>query len=294
MAFYGQITCQSSLASGKPCTNRAYYLYKDQNRCGTHSKKEERKKLPVDPQLKNKKAEILKQRNFLVEETARKNREQKITGKVICTKLRMMKEPDHHDGYLKIFPNYRHQNRLDGFGCSSLSPMCIGPIRHGQPGLPDSKNLENFHQFNKVFASELDDQGKILPSFYSLQKEMYLSDRPQRHKPQKEGKKVPEFSLWIRPDGTEMRATYLQSRQFYCNFYERSVKELPDFIYLTELLKNGYNLQIVGYDGYSVETSVKKCYLDTSRPFGHELVLYTMLTCEESKYPWRKFKTEKF
>jgi len=52
-------------------------------------------------------------------------------------------------------------------------------------------------------------------------------------------------------------------------------------------LEQGYNLQIVGYDGYNVDKSLKKHYSDTKKPFGHELVLYTLLTIQNPKeYPW--------
>lgn len=42
-----------------------------------------------------------------------------------------------------------------------------------------------------------------------------------------------------------------------------------------------HNLRICGYDAYEVKENMKieeyeECYLDISRPFGHELVLYTM------------------
>ncbi len=53
-----------------------------------------------------------------------------------------------------------------------------------------------------------------------------------------------------------------------------------------------YNSQICGYDGYHVNKSIEEHYRDVSCPFGHELVLYSLLTTD--KYPWTKYTTEKF
>ena len=46
------------------------------------------------------------------------------------------------------------------------------------------------------------------------------------------------------------------------------------------MIYDGYNLQICGYDWKSlVPEEIQKAYLDTESPFGHELVLFTMPTC---------------
>lgn len=47
---------------------------------------------------------------------------------------------------------------------------------------------------------------------------------------------------------------------------------------------------ICGFDGYPVAESLYHHYLDTSMPFGHELVLYTMLVeADPKKFPWNLF-----
>jgi hypothetical protein len=308
VVYYGERICDGKTKAGKSCTNGAYYIYQGHYRCGVHSKKDKRKKLPPDPKAKEKRKKLLEERQESVEKVAQENRVQGIKGYVILRKLRMMKEPEHVDGYLKVFPNFKHQNREDGFGCMSLSPKSMGPIDSGQPGLPISLNLENLHQGNKVFPSEVDKDGNPLPRFYKTQKEMYLDPVPHRHKKEAVGKNknIPVYSLWIKKDGTELPLTYFESRQFYTHFYERIAKDLDDFKELKRLIDQGYNLEIVGYDAYPVAKDKKlsqkklvkvldKCYKDTSRPFGHELVLYSMLMIEdEKKYPWRKYKTEEF
>ena len=57
------------------------------------------------------------------------------------------------------------------------------------------------------------------------------------------------------------------------------------------MIDYGFNLRIVGYDGYNVTMPLEEHYKDISRPFGHELVLYSML---KDEFVWRKFKTFDF
>jgi len=59
------------------------------------------------------------------------------------------------------------------------------------------------------------------------------------------------------------------------------------------MLSEGVNLQIVGYDGYEVTRSLIDHYKDPSVPFGHELVLFTLLTEPNSQqYPWIVYKNQ--
>ena len=294
--YYNTIKCEDSYKSGEHCRNNAYYCYLGKNVCGVHSKKEERVKLPRDPNSKQKKETVLKDRIARVEKKAARNKRKGKRGKVICTKLRMMKQPDHVDGFLKVFPNFKHQNRNDGFGCKSLSPKDMGPIDHGQPGMPIALNLENFHQGNKVFPVEVDEKKEPVERFFETQRKMYQDPIPHRHKKEAVGKNknIPVYSLWKREDGTLVKCTYFESRQFYCTYYERIAPTLDDFEYLQDLLNDGYNLQICGYDAYDITGTLEEHYCDITRPFGHELVLYTLLTAEPDDYPWRKYKTEEF
>lgn len=299
--YYGQITCQSTVRStGSPCTNNAYWRVDTDNYlCGVHSKGLIRQKLPKDPHKADKLAEKIRKDREAADKTAADNRRNGKRGHVICSKLRMMKLPEDVPGYIKVFPNYKHQNRRDGIGCMSLSPKAMGPIVSPQPGLPPAISLENFHQGSKVFPSQATPSGDPNTAFFETQLTMFQSDVPLRHHPAAKShlgknKNVPLYWLWKCQDGSFKRFSYFECRQFYCNYYERIASKLPDYKKLQKMLQDGYNLQIIGYDAYDVRTSVDQCYLDTSRPFGHELVLYTMLTHLPAEYPWRKYKTEEF
>ncbi len=294
--IYGEINCQK-----ESCKNKAYWDCNSEYLCGVHSRKyKDRIELIKD---KNKKEEILNLKLIRekeeCEEASRLNKLNDKKGDVVCTKLRMMHNPDDIKGYIKVFPNFKHGNRRDGLGMPSLSPKSIGPVYHNQPCLPPSKKLENFHQGNKVFSSEVDNDGEPMEVFFKTRLEMYNSDIPLRHKLTSGGKNVPLYSIWTDSDFIEHKISYFTSRQFYCHFYERELlkkgtKANEDYTYLLNLIDNGFNLQIIGYDGYQVTTDIEKCYLDCSRPFGHELVLYTMLVYKEDVWPWRKYKTFDF
>ena len=144
--YYGQANCQHG--GKKICPNKAYYQSERLFLCGIHSRALKRILLPkISQKLKSKnKDRKLKKDTEEIEKAAKYNKQKGLKGQVILTKLRMMKSVEDKEGFLKIFPNYKHRNRKDGFGCCSLSPMSLGPVDHGQPNLPQSQNLENFHQ----------------------------------------------------------------------------------------------------------------------------------------------------
>lgn len=323
--YYGETTCCAMKKDGVGCDNKAYYTVNNNNNkinnmkdskkdknylCGVHSQKMVREKLPKNPNKQNIKNDLLDIHEKLIENVAIKNKINNIKGNVVCYKMKMMSEVLLKDGYLNIFPNFKHLNRKDGLGIPSLSPMSIGPIQHNQPDLPVSLNLENFHQGNKVFPDEVDDSNNPLPSFFKTQIDMYNDATPHRHKvnahkiikkenkkgdkKEKKNKNIPLYSIWVLSNGDKVKLSYFESRQFYCNYYERATAHNPDFLLLKAKINDGYNLQICGYDAYDVIKSPEEHYLDTSRPFGHELVLYTMLVLDKSDYPWRKYKTFNF
>jgi hypothetical protein len=128
---------------------------------------------------------------------------------------------------------------------------------------------------------------------------MYTDKIPHRHKnavnsgTTLKNKNIPCYSVWVTPDGVKHKIDYFTSRQFYCTYYERAV--LKDQAYLDLLYKRaqGINLRICGFDAYPIptNTSIEDCYKDITQPFGHELVLYTMLTEPSSNWPWKKYQT---
>lgn len=155
-----------------------------------------------------------------------------------------------------------------------------------------------------MFAFELDEHGnKVLDSFYTARDAAFADKTGHRHKFKRAFLKqkaketgndninIPAFSLHAMPSGEERRYDYIGSRWFYCTWYEKLATQTAEFKQLVALMDDGYNLCICGYDGYAPTTTLMEHYLDTSRPFGHEMVLLCLLTIKESKdYPWNVYR----
>ena len=321
--FRGEQKCESVFQkTSKPCENFAYYLIPSTGKilCGVHSRssKKVRKDLPKNPNKQKLLNQHHQEHQNQCDTIAQQNWKDGKIGKIICSKMKMMKNPPDVPGFVKVFPNFKHANRSDGLGYATLSPKSMGPVNHVQPGLPPAKSIENYHQFNKVFAWELNKDGSINDDFFAKQKEAYLDSVPHRHKFSSDEIKqmkrqlnddsninVPKFSVHLTRSGEMKRFTYIESRLFYCHYYELLVESLKEFNHLIDLLKRGYNLQICGYDAYDMikldqnESDVDmfyRFYLDDSRPFGHELVLACILTLRTTigdgcshLYPWNRF-----
>lgn len=301
--YYGETICQGTVKkSGIRCTNNAYYSQPPLFLCGVHSKKGPRKTLAKNPNAKAHRLSVQRDRTAEIEAVALSNKSTGIRGTITVSKMRMVKNPEYIQGVLNVFPNYKHENRKDGYGCSALSPKSLGPIVHNMPGLPPSVSLENFHQYSKFWKFELSPQG--MPTEKALQHRIkgYKSDVPDRHKHPKEvltkhtsgsNINIPEFSLYYRPDGTPVKYTYLECRYFYCHYYELLAPQTKCYKELRRKLDDGYNLNIVGYDGYPPNKDQMKMYMDTNKPYGHEMVLYALLTIPHpDEYPWNIYRVQ--
>lgn len=287
----------SGKKEGKKCTNKAAYYQPTKKgkiliRCGVHCKKEARLELKKNPHAAKQREEMISLHMESVEEQALKNRRKGVPGDVIVEHLAMMRKVPIHEGYLNVFPNYRHGGRKDGLGVPELSPMKLGPVVHHGP-CPSATIVENYYQSSKVYPQEVDEEFDPLPCYYEMKRKMFLDDTPHRHKfPTTSGAKVkPLYSIHHNEQGKEIRLTYVQSRYFYCTAYTQLAVESKAFAALQKKIRKGYNLCITGYDGYDVkDKDLYDCYKDPSRPFGHELVLYCLLTMTENEWPWVRFR----
>jgi hypothetical protein len=294
--FYGEEQC----AAKAGCRNKAYFrLTGGVLSCGVHSRNKPRRELSVNPNAAQREADMYRAWEELVERAASENRSASRRGTLTVGKLMMMKAAPHIDGVRNVFPNNKHQNRRDGFGCASLSPMRLGPTQHWQPDLPQALSIENYHQFNKVFGRDVvrSPRGEITikASFYEMRDAAYRDPVPHRRKYEDEkgtngNRNVPLVCVHLTRNGVERWYTYIESRYFYCREYERLAKETADFEILRRMLERGYNLQIVGYDGHAVDKPLYELYTTEWPPFGHELVLYTLLSVDNpDEYPWNVY-----
>lgn len=309
LSYYGEIPCQGKYKSGKkqglPCQNKAYF-YLDLDGpylCGVHNKKEGGASLPKNPHKKQEQEETYQRDHNTCQLVADANIQVGRRGQVKVDRLMIRKAIPRLEGYVNIFPNYRHGNRKDGYGFPSLSPMSLGPVKHNYFGFPLAKNLENFHQGAKVFPGEVDANGNVTSIAIDVRKQMYEDATPYRHKfkvPYYVGevptsnKNIPLFAVHYNQNGEEVRYNYLDSRYFYCYWYTQLASRHPDLDLLNQVLDHGFNLLILGYDGYPVEEGdlaeiLWEHYCNTKRPFGHELVLYSLLVLSPGEYPWNRY-----
>ena len=84
---------------------------------------------------------------------------------------------------------------------------------------------------------------------------------------------------------------------FYSIAYEILAKRTAEFAKLQGMLRDGYQLIICGYDAFDLreepEHDLYWHYCNPGRPFGHELVLYALVTIEDpQQYPWRRYRRE--
>lgn len=167
-------------------------------------------------------------------------------------------------------------------GCwRELSPMLLGPIIYTGEGVNITvKRFENLWQFSKVWPSDIDKEtGLPNKEWYFRRYEGWKSDKGVRYV--KKGSK-PIYSFWA-----GQKLSYIEARRIiYCPIYEALARRTNAFKKLKSMFDAGYKIQILGYDGYDVKVpdDLHKCFLDESRPFGHELVLACMLV---DVYPWK-------
>jgi len=198
------------------------------------------------------------------------------------------------NGFIPILPNKNHRY-------FQLSPMILGPVYTGETEFPISWNLENYWQGSKLFAQDLEPDGRIGLKYKESKRKMYLDKTPHRHK-YKRGMR-PYCTIFYNGTIGE-HYDYIGSRKFYCNHYTFLAKQQKQYQTILEMLKSGKNLEILGYDGSyldsrsrSLEDDIKFHYNDDKEPFGHEKVLFTIL-CKDlqliDSYPWSDLEIESF
>ena len=94
--------------------------------------------------------------------------------------------------------------------------------------------------------------------------------------------------------GIKKKFDYVQSRYFYCHWYAKLAVLSKEWAILKALYEFGYTLNIMGYDAPDIDdytpSIIDNMYTSTDNPFGHELVLITMLTMPSSQWPWVLYK----
>jgi hypothetical protein len=231
----------------------------------------------------------------LVEKYREQNQADGCDGRVIITNIDLVSEAAQPAvGYYPVYPEWGlSKPPSDGFACAELSPQSLGPIEHGQPGLPPAKNLVNLWLGSACFATDLDDNGNPSDVFYSNRLAFYQDHEPYHSVCQQVDSLNPAFFVWVNPQGVETRLTPLEFRRIYCTIYEHLVLPHPRFAFISTLVAKHVNVQLCIYGavpfGYDCD-SAEDAYLDPNESFGYERILHTMLTLRQNPkaYPWRK------
>jgi hypothetical protein len=149
--------------------------------------------------------------------------------------------------------------------------MFLGPVE-------GSQTMENLWQFSKVLESELDGDGNPGQLFFDRRETGFSSPKGIRRK---SDKSPVEYFYW---EGEKLDLVEARKR-IYCKYYESLVVKTDAYRALEQLIKDGINIQILGYDGhdYDLEDDSSVSQLieflqDTNRSFGHEFVLAGILT----------------
>jgi len=187
----------------------------------------------------------------------------------------------------------------------ALSPMVLGPIDVYEKIIPvrdaptgihpgfvqvgtdqycQATNLENYWQSSKIYNIDLDqpnlsvigcDPSSVLTRSFLERRALFMQD-PKPHRrtvPKKKGYPVASYF-----DGSIF--SYVQARIYYILLYEQLAQQTSAYWELVQMLQQGQNIQILGYDGRDVEPTVEAMTREmysTDLPFGHELVLTCML-----------------
>jgi hypothetical protein len=312
VVYHGERKCEALLKSGdrkgQRCPNGAYFRDGDGLFCKKHSSPTTREALPkMTARMKAERArERRAEHAATVREAAAENRGAGRKGQMILTKKPFMGSNALVPGYVQVYPNFKDAGKTSAegniLGAATLSPKRLGPVDHEMPNLPPAKNIENYHQIAKIFPYDLDAAGKVTEWSVGVRKRAYLDPVPYRHKKDypaivarigKGGKTAPLYSLFYTTAGEPREFTYIECRAFYCVWFERLAREEAEFRQLRELLDNGHNLEIVGYDAHPPADNLFDTYLDPDLPFGHELVLYAMLTIDDpANFPWNVYIRE--
>lgn len=184
ICYEGTVQCSESIVNKGLCKNAGRWYNEDQGHfvyvCGVHKRrlKGAPQAMPKMSQNQKDSYDIVRMREHerSVEEARVSRCAQGLKGRILFGKIRMRHNIELIGGVRDIYPNLHDENRITGFGCSSLSPRFARLIDHKQPGLCPTAQLETLHQQSKMFLWE--DQ----PTFDINQKIKFADPTPYRHK----------------------------------------------------------------------------------------------------------------
>lgn len=247
------------------------------------------------PPVSTEDKEAKKQREKDVKEATAENKKNGRRGTVVCNKLPHRFDKTLVDKKWPVVKGYKNINVCSAApgAYKFLSPMKLGPIKYnleddkrGETGVVKIKNLENCWQYSKVWEGEVDENNLPKEEFWTRRKDGWEDEKGHRWvKPKFDhngNRNVTLFNYW-----KAERLGYQEAREkVYCPLYAELVQKTDVYKKLKKLVDEGCNIQILGYDGYDYsDRTLMDCFLDTSKPFGHEHVLCGLLN---EDHVWEK------
>lgn len=212
----------------------------------------------------------------------------KYKGKAVLRKQPFYRDPNIVDKTHPTLPNFTNiqvcSNTKKG---KLLSPMYIGPVKY----IENNKEytipvFENFWQNLKVYTHELDKNGNPSQLYFIRRNKNWLDTIPHRRVYPKK---------YLLENNSRIEYVYYKNKKYdkasskkeiYCEMYSELIKNNKYFLELKERLKQGENLLILGFDGFTFDPEVDDFNVFEREDIivGHEFVILCMLL---DKYPWK-------
>lgn len=143
-------------------------------------------------------------------------------------------------------------------------------------GEPQSQALPLLQKLELVWQAAKMAAGESWEDYFARRARIYKAQTPKRRYMDRDAK-IAGACFGCRADGL---IEYVTSRAFYCTAYECAVKDLPEYLLLKDLVEDGFNILLLGPDGYPLDVdaeAVESAYLHEGSPFGHERVIVALL-----------------
>lgn len=312
--FYGEHGCAATDASStQKCDNKTCVGAQDTTAvfCKVHGRG--KPDLPQNPRAAEIKAESARAQVCRIETHKSVNVSLGLNGNLTVGKLGARQTAPVVPGALSVFPNFRGRTSVHGdtLGLPGLSPTVLGPvIVQGVYPSRVAATLEAFFQAAKVYpfldasfgdadpAETLRPKWHVNPSFFAsghahayAKADFKAAEALQAVRgPHNVDVKLPLFAVYLDSAGAPRRFTHIASRWFYCKAYEQLARRTAAYRDLLARVRAGVDVHLLGYDGYPPTRLLFDHYVDPTRPFGHELVLYTLLAADLAadppEHPW--------
>jgi hypothetical protein len=192
---------------------------------------------------------------------------------------------------ISVFPcsytpaKWRVDAEVLGVALPGLAPVRMGPIRYAS-WLPAAARLETLTACRLMYD---DDLAAGAPDAATRVLDLMAVDRVIVEKPALNGicrGRQPVCARIYTTPATWHDVDIVRYRQFFCNYYAHAAEMSTDFAVVKQILEGGNDICITGPTARSVrvEADVLQAYNDATTAFGHELVLFGMLTGVQ---PWK-------